>query len=278
MFRRLSTWLWQPEEDLLHETEQTRPLLATEEAAVFIDNPYSKDSVSLYGYGDQEASLGATPSNPFADPDAADHWRNVYEKAQYECRHIFDPKARWSESEEQALVRKLDWHVCLWACTMFFGLQVDRGNLVQAVSDNMLDDLSLNTNDYNRGNIIFLVSFLCAELPSQLISKKVGPDRWIPIQITVWSTVAMSQSMISGPWGFYLTRALLGVLEGGFIPVIVLWLSYFYTGRELPIRLSYFWTTLSITTIVTSLLAYGLLHLRGVWGWAGWQWLFLIGE
>lgn len=29
---------------------------------------------------------------------------------------------------------------------MFFGLQVDRGNLVQAVSDNLLEDLNLNTN------------------------------------------------------------------------------------------------------------------------------------
>ena len=29
---------------------------------------------------------------------------------------------------------------------MFFSLQVDRGNLAQAVSDNMLEDLGLDTN------------------------------------------------------------------------------------------------------------------------------------
>jgi hypothetical protein len=65
-------------------------------------------------------------------------------------------------------------------------------------------------------------------------------------------------------------------IQGGFIPDLVLWLSYFYTSRELPIRLSYFWTTLSVTGIITSLMAFGLLHLRGVGGWEGWRWLFLV--
>lgn len=80
---------------------------------------------------------------------------------------------------------------------------------------------------------IFYVCFLFAELPSQLISKKLGSDVWIPIQITAWSIVSISQVGLTGRASFYATRALIGLIEGGFIADTILYLSYYFSESGL---------------------------------------------
>jgi hypothetical protein len=36
--------------------------------------------------------------------------------------------------------------VCMWAIIMFFGMQLDRGNMSLALGDNFLNDLNLSTD------------------------------------------------------------------------------------------------------------------------------------
>ncbi|KAL5504939.1 hypothetical protein ACEPAH_7602 [Sanghuangporus vaninii] len=134
----------------------------------------------------------------------------------------------------------------------------------------------MTTNDYNLGNTIFRCAFLAAELPSQIVSKRVGPDRWIPTQMVAWSIVTMFQFFLTSKWNFLLCRALLGFIQGGFIPDLILYLSYFYTKTELPIRLAGFWMSMYAINILGSFLAFGILHMRGIDDRAGWRWLFLL--
>lgn len=131
----------------------------------------------------------------------------------------------------------------------------------------------MDTNDFNTGQTIYLVCFLAAELPGGLISKKVGPDVMTPICIICWGVICACQCTLTNKGGFFATRALLGLSQGGFIPEMVLYLSYFFKGNELPIRLSIFWTAIPLTQIIGALLAAGLLRMRGIGGWSGWQWL-----
>lgn len=53
------------------------------------------------------------------------------------------------------------------------------------------------------------------------------------------------------------------------------YMSYFYTGPELPYRLTWFVAANRFNDIISPLLALGILKLRGVGGREGWRWYVL---
>lgn len=268
-------------------TVEDNELEDSEKKNDFTQTTYPSDSASEHTGADfivdLDGKAGSKAYNHiFKDPKVAKYWTDIYEETKYENRHLIDPELTWTPKEERKVVLKSDWHACLWAFIMFLALDVDRYNLQNAIAGGLLKDLGsdgkpLSTNVYNLGMTLNLVCFLGAELPSQLVSKAVGADRFLPAQVTLWSVVAICQCVMKNKAGFLVTRCLVGFLEGGFLCEQITWLTYFYTHDEFVKRAAWFYVANPLTQMFSGLLAaaiYSTLEGRG--GWSGWRYVFLI--
>jgi MFS family permease len=92
--------------------------------------------------------------------------------------------------------------------------------------------LYYNTN----ASATFLSPYILSELPSNLLLRKIGPNLLMPTLLTVWGTIVTLQGCVSSFAGLSVARAFLGLVEGPMFPGIVLYLSGFYTRKELSIR------------------------------------------
>lgn len=94
----------QSEKNGIH-VQVPRVILDSAELVTARGNIVTKDGV-VVSTEDSDHSLS---TNVFQDPEVRAYYVGVYEKAQYECRHVFDADLTWTKDEEKKIVRKLDW-------------------------------------------------------------------------------------------------------------------------------------------------------------------------
>src|SRR5437016_4962350 len=78
--------------------------------------------------------------------------------------------------------------------------------------------------------------YILAELPSNLLLRKIGPNILMPTILTIWGVIVTLEGTVKSFRGLVLARAFLGLVEGPMFPGIVLYLSGFYTREELSLR------------------------------------------
>lgn len=154
-------------------------------------------------------------------------------------------------------------------------MQLDRGNMANALTDNFMEDLNIDLNTVTLGSTIFTSFFCVFEIPSNIVIRRAGPQRWIPFLMVCWGLATAAQFFLKDRLTFLVCRALVGMFEAGYIPGIAIYLTSYYKRHEMATRLSIFWCTLAVANAVAGVLSFGILHMRGVAGKAGWSWLFL---
>jgi sugar phosphate permease len=182
----------------------------------------------------------------------------------------------WTEAEEKALVRRIDLLVMPLLILGFFALQLDRGNIGNALTDYFLQDVGITQFQFNIGQQLLSAGIVLLELPSNLVLYRVGPAAWIGGQIVAWGLVAAFQAFQKGLGPYLATRLLLGLCEAGFIPAGLFTITRWYKRDETSTRFSAYFIGNMLAGACSGLIAYGILHMRGIGGLAGWQWLFLL--
>ncbi|KAK4245072.1 hypothetical protein C7999DRAFT_16732 [Corynascus novoguineensis] len=187
-----------------------------------------------------------------------------------------DHEITWTEDEEKALVRRLDMLIMPLLILGFFALQLDRGNIGNALTDNFFQDVGITQFQFNTGQQLLSAGIVLLEIPSNVILYRIGPAVWIGAQIVAWGLVATFQAFQKGLGPYLTTRLLLGICEAGFIPAGLFTMTRWYKRDETSKRFSCYFVGNMSAAASSGLVAYGILHMRGIAGLAGWQWLFLI--
>ncbi|KAM0344500.1 hypothetical protein ACHAPU_007473 [Fusarium lateritium] len=188
----------------------------------------------------------------------------------------YDPSLRIESGETRRALLKVDFLILPVIVLCFCFLQFDRTNIGNALTDTLRTDINIDNSDINLAQTLFTVGFIVTELPFNMISKYMGPERFLPITMFCWGIATWSQIFLKNASGLYVARFFVGALEGGYIPGFALYISRYYTNQELALRYAIFWASNSFAGALGGPLSIGLLSLRGRDGLHGWQWLFLI--
>jgi MFS family permease len=78
--------------------------------------------------------------------------------------------------------------------------------------------------------------------------------------------------------GLDVTRVLLGMMESGYFPGVVFYLSVWYKRSEHALRIAIFFSMATAAGAFGGILAYGIAHMKNVGGYVnGWHWIFILG-
>ena len=167
--------------------------------------------------------------------------------------------------------RRLMWFLFALLVVSF----MDRINIGFAALT-MNKDLGLSAAAYGLALTAFYAAYTLCEIPSNLLLARVGARLWIARIMITWGFASAATMFAVDMWSLYGIRVAVGVAEAGFLPGILLYLTYWFP-RSCRARANALFTMAMPATIAFASSVSGfILQMQGFFGLAGWRWLFLL--
>ncbi|KAB5572660.1 major facilitator superfamily domain-containing protein [Coniochaeta sp. 2T2.1] len=123
---------------------------------------------------------------------------------------------------------------------------IDRADIGNAKIKGMATDLNLVGYRYNTILSIFFVVYLSVEVSCNVMLKHFGPRFYVAFLVFSFGLVSLCTAFVQLYADLAVARTVLGVFEGGVMPVTAFFLSCFYKKSELFVRMSIFLTSSSL--------------------------------
>jgi D-galactonate transporter len=177
---------------------------------------------------------------------------------------------------EKATYRKVTWRLMPFLYLCYILAYVDRVNIGFAKLQ-MQQDLGMSDSVYGLGAGIFFIGYFFFEVPANFVLQRVGARRWIGPIMMVWGVVSACTMLVRGATSFYVLRFVLGIVESGFFPGVILYLTFWYTGRHRGRIMAAFMSAIALSGVVAGPLSGWILKsMTGAGHLEAWQWLFLL--
>ena len=140
----------------------------------------------------------------------------------------------------------------------------------------MNQQLGLTAGQFGLAAGVFFLGYSTFEIPSNLMLYRFGARRWLARIMISWGLVSAATAFVVGPHSFYALRLLLGIAEAGFFPGVTFFLAAWFPVEYRTRMLAWFLVGIPMSSLIGSPVCGFLLQMDGIWGFAGWQWLFLL--
>jgi MFS family permease len=184
--------------------------------------------------------------------------------------------SKWSSSEAalQSAVRKAALRFVPLLTIAYLFNYLDRTSLGFAALT-MNKQLGLSASQFGLAAGIFFLGYSSFEIPSNLLLYRFGARRWLARIMISWGIVSTAMVFVVGPNSFYALRLLLGIAEAGFFPGVTFFLAAWFPVQFRTRMLAWFLIGIPVSSLVGGPICGALLQMEGIWGLAGWQWLFI---
>jgi MFS family permease len=140
----------------------------------------------------------------------------------------------------------------------------------------MNKQLGLSASQFGLAGGILFLSYSVFEIPSNLLLYRFGARRWLARIMISWGLVSAANAFVVGPNSFYTARFLLGIAEAGFFPGVTFFLAAWFPAQYRTRMLAWFLIGIPASALIGGPVCGMLLQMDGIWGLAGWQWLFIL--